>query len=167
MSDQAWVPVQVVGVRAGDDETVVLLLDGVDGILIPIAVGRPEAAAIAAARAGVTPPRPMTHDLLVSVVRAWGTTLVRAEIARLEHGIFHADLVFSDGTRIDSRASDAIAVALRLEAPVLCAQLVVEEAGVAVQVSPSEDDMVRFRDFLDQVSADDFDDVAGPDEPER
>jgi bifunctional DNase/RNase len=156
MTSQAWVPVQLVGVRAADDETVVLLLDGVAGLLVPILVGRSEAAAIAAAQAGLVPPRPMTHDLLRSVIDALGARLDRVEIARLEHGVFFAELVFADGSRVDSRASDAIALALRARCPILCASGVLQTAGVTVQVSPSEDDIEEFREFLDEVSADDF-----------
>lgn len=162
MVEQEWVPVQVIGVRAADDETVVLLLDGVDGLLVPILVGRPEAAAIAAARAGLVPSRPMTHDLLTAVIGLLGGRLTRVEIARLEQGVFFAELVFSDGGRVDSRASDAIALALRAGCPVLCSAAVLTEAGVTVQVSASDEDVAEFRDFLEQVNADDFE--AAPDD---
>ncbi|MCL2850157.1 MAG: bifunctional nuclease family protein, partial [Micrococcales bacterium] len=67
-----------------------------------------------------------------------------------------AELVFDDGTRVDSRASDAIAVALRARCPILCASGVLQTAGVTVQVSPSENDLEEFREFLEDVSADDF-----------
>ncbi|MCL2422625.1 MAG: bifunctional nuclease family protein [Micrococcales bacterium] len=156
MTSQAWVPVQLVGVRAADDETVVLLLDGVAGLLVPILVGRSEAAAIAAAQAGLVPPRPMTHDLLRSVIDTLGARVERVEIIRLEHGVFFAELVFSDGTRVDSRASDAIALALRARCPILCASGVLQTAGVTVQVSSVQDDLEEFREFLEDVRADDF-----------
>jgi len=156
VTKEAWIPVQLVGVRAADDETLVLLLDGVDGLLVPILVGRSEAAAIAAGQAGLVPPRPMTHDLLRAVIETLGGRLDRVEIARLEHGVFFAELVFSDGRRVDSRASDAIALALRARCPMLCAAGVLATAGVNVQVSPSQVDLEEFREFLDEVSADDF-----------
>jgi len=152
-----WVPVQVVGVRVVGEETVVLLLDGVDGLVVPISVGRAEAAAIATAQAGVVPPRPMTHDLLRDVLEAIGVRLERVEIARLEHGVFHAELVLQDDLRVDSRASDAVALALRCDAQVWCAASVLAQAGVQVQVKASEEDVAQFREFLDHVSADDFD----------
>jgi bifunctional DNase/RNase len=155
------VPVQVVGVRAADDETVVLLLDGVDGRLVPIMIGRAEAAAIAAAQAGLVSPRPMTHDLLRSVIDSLGARLTRVEITRLDHGVFYAELVFDDGHRVDSRASDAIALALRSRCPVLCAAGVITAAGVSVQVKTQEEDMDEFRRFLDQVTADDFETAPG------
>lgn len=155
--ESAWVPVEVVGVRAAGDETIVLLLDGVDGLVVPIVVGRGEATAIAAAQAGIAPPRPMTHDLLRDVLVALGGRLDRVEIAHLEHGVFHATLVLAGGVRVDSRASDAIALALRCGAPVMCAAEVVGAAGIEVQVAASESDVEEFREFLDHVSADDFD----------
>jgi hypothetical protein len=152
-----WVPVQVVGVRAAGDETVVLLLDGFDGVVVPISVGRAEGAAIATAQAGVVPVRPMTHDLMRDVLVALGAHLERVEIARLEHGVFHAELVLDGGRRVDSRASDAVALALRCAAPVWCSADVLAAAGVEVQVTASEADLEEFREFLEQVTADDFD----------
>ncbi|WP_159805602.1 bifunctional nuclease family protein [Cellulomonas citrea] len=161
MDEQAWVPVEVVGVRAAGEETIVLLLDGLDSLVVPIVVGRGEATAIASAQAGVVPPRPMTHDLLRNVLRALGGHLDRVEIARLEQGVFHAALVLADGVRVDSRASDAIALALRCGAPVVCSASVVGAAGIEVQVTASERDVAEFRSFLEHVSADDFDLPAG------
>jgi hypothetical protein len=157
VDESAWVPVEVVGVRAAGEETIVLLLDGVDGLVVPIVVGRGEATAIASAQAGIVPARPMTHDLLRDLLQALGGRLDRVEIARLDHGVFHAELVLAGGVRVDSRASDAIALALRCGAPVMCAASVVGAAGIEVQVTASESDVEEFREFLEHVSADDFD----------
>ena len=152
------VQVEVVGVRThvGDDETVVLLLDPQSGLLVPILIGQAEASAIATAQAGIVPPRPMTHDLLKQALLAAGTSVRRVEITQLVDGVFHAALVLGSGRRVDSRASDAIAVALRFECPVLCAEQVLSTAGVEVQAVSAEDDIEEFRDFLDRVSAEDF-----------
>ncbi|MFC8192458.1 bifunctional nuclease family protein [Cellulomonas sp. NPDC057328] len=156
--DPELVPVEVVGVRThlADDEIVVLLLDPDSALLVPILIGPAEASAIASAQAGVVPPRPMTHDLLRDALVAAGAPVVHVEITRLEDGVFHAALVLRGGQRVDSRASDAIAVALRFDCPVLCSAEVVAVAGVEVRPATREEDLAQFREFLDQVSAEDF-----------
>ena len=152
------VPVEVVGVRThlADDEIVVLLLDPDAALLVPILIGPSEASAIAAAQAGIVPPRPMTHDLLRDALLAAGAHVDHVEITRLEDGVFHAALVLGSGRSVDSRASDAIAVALRFDCPVLCSAEVVALAGIEVRPATSEEDLAQFREFLDQVSAEDF-----------
>jgi bifunctional DNase/RNase len=168
--DAELVPVEVVGVRQhlADEEIVVLLLDPDSELLVPILIGPAEASAIAAAQAGIVPPRPMTHDLLRDVLIATGSGLSRVEITRLEEGVFHAELVLRTGPRVDSRASDAIAMALRFGCPVLCSAEVVAVAGVEVRTTTSEQDLERFRRFLDVVTPEDFttgvepDDQGGP-----
>lgn len=160
------VQVEVVGVRThlADDEIVVLLLDPDSSLLVPILIGPAEASAIAAAQAGIVPPRPMTHDLLRDALIAAGTTVRQVEITELLDGVFHAALVLAAGERVDSRASDAIAVALRFGCPVLCAAEVVAVAGVEVRTSTAEHDIEEFRDFLEHVSAEDFATGEEPDE---
>lgn len=152
------VPVEVVGVRThlADDEIVVLLLDPDAALLVPILIGPTEASAIAAAQAGITPPRPMTHDLLRDALVAAGAPVHHVEITRLEDGVFHAALVLASGRQVDARASDAIAVALRFACPVLCSAEVVALAGVEMRPAASEDDISQFREFLDHVSPEDF-----------
>lgn len=160
------IQVEVVGVRThvGDDETVVLLLDPQSGLLVPILIGQAEASAIATAQAGIVPPRPMTHDLLKQALLAAGTSVRRVEITQLVDGVFHAALVLGSGRRVDSRASDAIAVALRFECPVLCAEQVLTVAGVEVRTVTAEEDIEEFREFLDRVSAEDFETGEDPGE---
>ncbi|WP_370526070.1 bifunctional nuclease family protein [Cellulomonas sp. JH27-2] len=160
------VTVEVVGVRqrASADEIVVLLLDADAELLVPILIGPAEASAIASAQAGVVPPRPMTHDLLRDVIVATGDGLDHVEITRLDDGIFYADLVLTRARRVDSRASDAIAMALRFGVPVLCSAEVVAEAGVEVRTTTSEEDLARFKAFLEAVSPEDFETGAEPDE---
>ncbi|WP_029287225.1 bifunctional nuclease family protein [Cellulomonas sp. HZM] len=160
------VPVEVVGVRQhmSADEIVVLLLDADAELLVPILVGPAEATAIAAAQAGIVPPRPMTHDLLRDVIRASGDDLDHVEITRLADGVFYAELVLRRAARVDARASDAIALALRFDAPVLCSAEVVALAGVEVRTTTSEEDLERFREFLDQVEPEDFETGAEPEE---
>jgi bifunctional DNase/RNase len=98
----------------------------------------------------------MTHDLLVSILRACGVVVARVEIVAIIDGVFHAALVLMDGRRVDSRASDAIAVAVRVGCPVLCDPDVLAESGLAVQEPAEEEEVAEFRAFLDKVNPDDF-----------
>ncbi len=167
--DSGLVPVEVVGVRRHPavDEVVVLLLDPESELVVPILIGPGEAGAIASAQAGIVPPRPMTHDLLRDVIIAEGDAVRQASITRLEDGVFFAELELGNGARVDSRASDAIALALRFGVPVLCSAEVVAEAGVEVRTQTSDDDLERFREFLDSVEPEDFEtgQEPGPHEP--
>src|SRR3712207_919803 len=161
------VPVEVIGVRQHlvDDEIVVLLLDPAAELFVPILIGPTEASAIATAQAGIVPPRPMTHDLLRNVLRTLGVELDRVEITDLTGGVFHAALVLGTGVRVDSRASDAIALAVRTGSPVLCSAEVVAVAGVEASTKPAEQEMERFRQFLDGVSPEDFEEGGEGEDP--
>ncbi len=161
------VPVQVVGVRQllVDDEIVVLLLDPAAELFVPILIGPAEASAIATAQAGIVAPRPMTHDLLRNVLTTLGVTLDHVEITELTDGVFHAALVLGNGKRVDSRASDAIALAVRTGSPVLCSAEVVAVAGVEASTKPAEQEMERFRRFLEGISPEDFDEGEEHDGP--
>lgn len=152
------VELEVLGVRrqTSVDQVVVLLLDLSGRRLLPVVVGASEGAAIAAGQAGVVPPRPMTHDLLLSVLETCGVGLERVEIVELREGVFHAALVLDSGDRVDSRASDAVALAVRVGCPVLCAAEVLEESSLEVEGSTPEDEMAEFRAFLDHVTPEDF-----------
>ncbi|MDE6410507.1 MAG: bifunctional nuclease family protein [Muribaculaceae bacterium] len=99
---------------------------------IPIIIGYPEAQAIECKLQDVVTPRPLTHDMMINFMTAFGVTLKEIEIKRLPNGVFAADLIFSDGenTRIvDARSSDGIALAIRAGAPIYTSEEVLEEAG--------------------------------------
>ena len=99
---------------------------------IPIIIGYPEAQAIECKLQEVATPRPLTHDMLVNFMTAFGITLKEIEIRKLPNGVFAADLIFSDGenTRVvDSRSSDGIALAIRCGAPIYTSEEVLHEAG--------------------------------------
>ena len=155
------VELEVLGVRRQlpADQVVVLLLDLAGRRLLPIVVGLAEGSAIVAGQAGIPAPRPMTHDLLVSALSAARAGVERVEIVSLIDGVFHAELLLDNGVRVDSRASDAIAVAVRIGCPVLCASEVIDESGLEVEAHTPEEEVEEFRAFLDTVNADDF--VAG------
>lgn len=143
---------------------VVLLRDREDGRYLPIWVGAAEATAIAYAQQGIVPPRPLTHDLLRDVLGALGAEVTEVRITALEDGVFYAALVFADGLEVSARPSDAIALALRVDAPIKGAPEVLEAAGVELPdeeseptgETPAEDEVEEFRAFLEQVQPEDF-----------
>lgn len=99
---------------------------------IPIIIGFPEAQAIECKLQEIVTPRPLTHDLTVNLLSAFGIMLREVNIYKLPNGVFAAELVVSDGERIrviDSRSSDAIALAIRVGAPIYTTYEVLEEAG--------------------------------------
>lgn len=102
---------------------------------IPVVIGGAEAQSIAIKIEGVTPPRPLTHDLFVSFAHAFGVKLLEVFIYRFENGIFYSELTFSDGERrvqIDARTSDAIAIAVRTHTPIYTTREVIDETGFII-----------------------------------
>ena len=147
----------VVGVRVEmpSNQPIVLLREVTGERYLPIWIGAVEATAIAFAQQGVTPPRPLTHDLMRDVLAATGQTLAEVRIVDMQDGIFFAQLVFDGGAEVGARPSDSIALALRTGTRIVCAEAVLDEAGLAVPAE-QEDEVERFREFLDHVSPDDF-----------
>lgn len=99
---------------------------------IPIIIGFPEAQAIECKLQEVVTPRPLTHDLMVGIMSSFGVSLSEVNIHKLPNGVFAAELVLTDGEGthvIDSRSSDAIALAIRVGAPIYTSAEVLEEAG--------------------------------------
>ena len=129
---------------------------------VPLWIGAPEATAIAYAQQGVVPPRPLTHDLIVNLIDGLGHALSSVVITKMEEGVFFADVVIDEDRRIGSRSSDAIAIALRANIPIYVADQVLDEVGVEIADEEQEAEQVeKFREFLDNVSAEDFE--LGPD----
>ncbi len=123
-----------------------LLLAQVDGpIKIPIVIGNSEAQSIAIKMEGITPPRPLTHDLFVSFAHAFGVILKEVFIYKFEDGVFHSEMIFEDGDRqvtLDARTSDAIAIAMRTHAPIYTTKAIMDETGFVMetQADPTTDD---------------------------
>lgn len=151
----------VVGVRMEmPSNTPIVLLRETEGErYLPIWVGAVEATAIAYAQQGVVPPRPLTHDLMKDLLEALGASVTEVRITALEDGVFYAIIAFDSGLEVQARPSDAIALALRADVPIVGAESVLEEAGIAIpdESEPVEEDQVeKFREFLDQVTPEDF-----------
>jgi bifunctional DNase/RNase len=139
---------------------IVLLRERDGGRYLPIWIGAAEAAAITYAQQGVVPPRPLTHDLLRDVLAVLGHELTEVRIVALKDSVFHAALVVDGSVEISSRASDAIALALRTGSPVLVDPAILDEAAIVVS-SEEDDEVERFKEFLDHVSAEDFEGPSG------
>lgn len=110
---------------------------------IPIIVGTSEAQSIAIALEHITPPRPLTHDLFVTFAQAFGIQLREVFIYKFEDGVFYSELLFDDGitqVRLDSRTSDAIAIALRVKCDIYTTDQIVAECGVVLEDASSMTD---------------------------
>lgn len=149
--------VDVIGVRVEmpSNQPIVLLREVAGDRYLPIWIGAVEATAIAFAQQGVVPPRPLTHDLLRDVISSTGNTLTEVRITEMRDGVFYAQLAFESGVEVSARPSDSIALALRTGARIVCAEEVLAEAGLAVP-EEQEDEVERFREFLDHVTPEDF-----------
>src|SRR4029079_9126335 len=128
---------------------------------VPIWTGQSEAAAILMKLQGATVPRPLTHDLLVNILGELDVDIVRVTVTELRDNTFHASITVAQNgneLEIDSRSSDAIAVAVRAQAPIFAADEVIEESAIEMEGDDvNEEEIVdQFKDFLDRVSAEDF-----------
>jgi len=129
---------------------------------VPIVIGTPEAQSIAIFLENLRPPRPLTHDLFVSFIQAANITLKEVNICRYEEGIFYSELIFSGGVKdifLDARTSDAIALALRIDAPIYIANDIMKNVAIELE----EDDMDDFTDESIQKQAVSLDNLS----PER
>lgn len=126
-----------------------LILGQVEGpYRIPVVIGAPEAQSIAIKLEGIIPPRPLTHDLFESFTHAFGIKLKQVYIYKFEDGIFYSELTFSDGERqivLDSRTSDAIAIAIRTKSPIYTTQEILTTTGFVLD-SESNTPMRREKD---------------------
>ena len=143
----------------------IVLLKTADGNkFLPIWIGHPEAAAILMKLQSQSPPRPMTHDLLSDVLEQLEAQVVRITVTELRENTFYAQItVQQDGREIeiDSRPSDAIALAIRAEAPIFAADRVIEESAIEfegedVDQEVLEAEVAKFKNFLDEVTPEDF-----------
>jgi bifunctional DNase/RNase len=152
-------------------QPIVLLKTADDDKFLPIWIGHPEAAAILMKLQGASPPRPMTHDLLTDVITELQGEIVKVEVTELKDNIFHARItILQDGreVEIDSRPSDAIALAVRCDAQIYASEDVIAESGIEFQADDDEQlglvtassladlDPAEFRKFLETVTPEEF-----------
>ena len=140
----------------------IVLLKTVDGNrFLPIWIGHPEAAAILMKLQGAQTPRPMTHDLLNDLLDQLDAKCERVSVTELRDNTFYASITISvNGSEIeiDSRPSDAIALAVRCQAPIFAAEEVIDESSIEFEheVEDQEEVVDKFKQFLDEVSPEDF-----------
>ena len=149
----------------------IVLLKTVEGNkFLPIWIGHPEAAAILIKLQGTELPRPMTHDLLTSIIGRFEADVARITVTELKESTFYATLTLSkegETIDIDSRPSDALALAVRTDAPIFASTALIDENAIEFEreVDDTEEIVESFRDFLESVSPEDFNSAEGtPDE---
>ncbi len=142
-------------------QPIVLLKTQEGNKFLPIWIGHPEAAAILMKLQGASTPRPMTHDLVTDMLTQLDAKVTRIAVTELRENTFYALITVSiDGSEleIDSRPSDALALAVRSGAPIFAAEEVIAESAIEFEheVEDTEEVVDRFKEFLDQVSPEDF-----------
>jgi bifunctional DNase/RNase len=149
--------VEVVGVRVEmPSNQPIVLLKEVDGIrYLPIWVGATEATAIAFAQQGLTPPRPLTHDLMKNIIDDLGSKVESVQVTHLSDGVFYSKIMMEKGIEVSARPSDAIALALRTGALIYATEDLFQAAGIEIP-DQADDQVEAFREFLDQINPEDF-----------
>ena len=142
-------------------QPIVLLKTAEGNKFLPIWIGHPEAAAILMKLQGASTPRPMTHDLVTEMLAQLEARVTRITVTDLRDNTFYASITIQqDGSEIevDSRPSDAIALAVRAEAPIFADDRVIEESAIEFEGEEvNEEEIVdEFRRFLDHVTPDEF-----------
>jgi len=154
------IKLSLVGVRVElpANQPIVLLKEEEGDRFLPIWIGAFEATAIAFALQGVETARPMTHDLFKKVLEDFKVSIERVLINDLIDGTFYAEITMqrNDSTLlISARPSDAIALAVRMDVPIYAEEKVLDEASILVETT-EEEEIKRFRDFLDNIEPQDF-----------
>lgn len=148
-----------IAVDAANQSPIIILRDGSERRALPIWVGKAEANAILQALEDAKPPRPMTHDLMLSSWETWGIYVERIVIHALMDNTFYAVLTTMNGEKkqeIDCRPSDAIAIALRAKVPIWTVEEVIAEASLPMNQDADDEEREAFRKFVDEVSPKDF-----------
>jgi hypothetical protein len=160
---QGFERVTVYGVSfdAASKQPIVLLKAEARNLFLPIWIGHPEAAAILMKLQNADLPRPMTHDLMANVIDQLQASVTHVLVTELRDNTFYAILsIDANGQeiRVDSRPSDAIALAVRTDAPIFASQVLLDANGIEFdqEVENVEEIVKEFKDFLDEVSPEDF-----------
>jgi bifunctional DNase/RNase len=153
------VEMRVAGIAldAASRSPIVLLRDPSGRRQVPIWIDQAQAQNILAGLNGEKPPRPLSHDLMVSLMEAGGLSLERVIVHAIEDNTFRAVLKLSrsdggPGSELDARPSDAIALALRTDSPIWMLEEVVADASIPVDAEADEEEKEDFRRFLDRTS---------------
>lgn len=162
------IQVRVLGIALDASQQHIVLLKPLleepgEGRVLPIWIGTQEATSILIALGDEPPPRPLTHDLMKTLLDTVGATVDRISVTRIEDGTFYAELALTTPTGslvLDTRPSDAIALAVRTEAPLFVAEEVFEESGIPAEMAEPHTDeqeaLDEFKKFLEDVDPEDF-----------
>jgi bifunctional DNase/RNase len=148
-----------IALDAATRSPIVLLRDASERRALPIFIGQDQARSIIGALENHKPPRPLTHDLFVSMMDSWDMTLERVVIHSLQDNTFYAVLIVRQGElkkEIDARPSDAIALALRTDTPIWVMEEVVADASIPVDREADEEERRAFREFVSNLSPQDL-----------
>jgi uncharacterized protein len=148
-----------IALDAASRSPIVLLRDSADRRALPIYIGQDQAKAIINALENQTPPRPLTHDLLVNVLEEWDLIVERVIIHSLQNDTYYAVLLVRQGEvkkEIDARPSDAIAIALRTNSPIWVMEEVIANASIPVDRDADEAERQAFREFISNLRPEDF-----------
>jgi bifunctional DNase/RNase len=154
------IEMELTGVRVElpTNQPIVLLRERSGERYLPIWIGAAEAAAIALSLQGVVTPRPMTHDLLKTILDDLSVEVQRIIVTELRDSTFYASIQMqkgNDALEVSSRPSDAIALAVRMSVPIFANEDVLEEAAILIP-GDEDEEVEKFREFLDNVSPEDF-----------
>ena len=161
------VQVRVLGVALDSAMQHIVLLKPIleepdEGRVLPIWVGSQEATSIAIGIEGEQAPRPLSHDLMKTLLDTVGASVERVDVTRIDDGTFYAAITLSTPagrTVLDARPSDSVALAVRVDAPIWVADEVIDEAGIAagmVELGGDEEKLDEFKRFLEDVDPEDF-----------
>jgi bifunctional DNase/RNase len=155
------IEMELTGVRVElpTNQPIALLREKAGERYLPIWIGPSEAASIAMAMQGVVTPRPMTHDLMKAILDDLSVAVRQIQVTELRESTFYAVITLDrsgDTLEVSARPSDAMALAVRMSVPIFASEEVLEEAAILI---PGEEDeeVEKFREFLDNVTPDDFD----------
>ena len=148
-----------IALDAATRNPIVLLRDGTERRALPIYIGQDQAKAIISALENHQPPRPLSHDLMVSILESLNGVLEKVVIHSLQDNTFYAVLIVKQGDirkEIDARPSDAIAVALRTNSPIWVMEEVIADASIPVDRDADEAERQEFRDFVSKLRPEDL-----------
>ncbi len=156
------IEVEVVGIRLElpANQPVLVLRDLAKSRYLPLWSGNSEATAISLALENVTPPRPLTHDLMVDIIEHLDDQVLSTAVTELVDGVYYAQIEFANHGVVSARPSDAVAIAIRCGVPIYVSPEVLNEAGMDVvaddEIEDSDVELEKFRAFLDEINPEDF-----------
>lgn len=157
------IQVEVVGIRLElpSNQPVLILKDADNGRYLPLWIGTAEATSISLALDNILTTRPLTHDLMITLMQRAGAVMTGVTITELVDGTFMAGLQFANQDSLSARPSDAVALAIRLGIPVYVAEDVLDEAAIPIEEeqaeeSDTQEELEKFRAFLEDLNPEDF-----------